>query len=72
MPSLEIDLPGIRKACERSGIQTNGALARRFGVDPATISRVLNGGSEPGSKFIAGALKTFGVDGFASIFRVVD
>lgn len=53
----------------RDDLKTDAELARRMGMDPAQVSRVLRG-AVPGERFIAGLLSIFGVDFFSDLFEV--
>lgn len=47
-------------ACRKAeGITSNAELARRMGVDPATVSRVLAGRNGPSTRFMAGLQRAF-------------
>ena len=52
------------------GLDVDQELARRMGMDPGQVSRVLRGAS-PGPKFIAGILDVFGIEFFQDLFAVV-
>ena len=54
-----------------AGIKTDKDLAQRLGMDPASISRVLNGTQAPGATFIASICDYFGKDLFGDLFDVV-
>lgn len=49
-------LAAYRKA---EGITSDAELARRMGVDPATVSRVLAGRNGPSTRFMAGLQRAF-------------
>ena len=51
-------------------IKTDKDLAQRLGMDPASISRILNGTQAPGATFIASICDVFGKDLFADLFDV--
>ena len=55
-----------------AGIKTDKDLARRLGMDPASISRVLNDRQAPGATFIASVCLEFGKEWFADLFDVSD
>lgn len=50
-------------------IQVDATFARRIGVHPGQVSRVLKG-SAPGARFIAGCMQLFGPENFADLFVV--
>jgi len=54
-----------------AGLETDASLARRLGMDPTTVYRVLNGKTTMSARFIAGIVDTFGADLFADLFEVV-
>lgn len=55
--TIDRDLLAVYR--EREGIETDAELARRMGVDPATVSRVLAGRNGPSGRFIAGLRSAF-------------
>lgn len=54
-----------------AGIETDDELARLAQMHRTQFSRVLNGRSEPGNKFIAGLLDVFGIGAFQDLFALV-
>lgn len=54
-----------------AGFGSDYELARRMGVDRATLSRALAGEFQPGPGFIAGALRALEPADFHKMFRVV-
>lgn len=54
-----------------AGVTTDDALAKRMGVDPATVSRVLRGKQEPGGKFIAALVAAFPGMDLDDLFEVI-
>lgn len=54
-----------------AGLDTDVSLARKIGVDPTTVYRVLNGKTAMSARFIAGVVDTFGADLFADLFEVI-
>jgi len=55
----------------RDGLEVDAEFAKRIGVNPGQVSRVLKGKSAPGTRFIAGCLELFGIECFADLFQVV-
>jgi len=55
-----------------AGITTDQELARRIGMDPSSVSRILKGNQAPGARFIAGLVAIFGADLFPDLFEVVE
>jgi len=55
----------------RAGLETDAGLARRIGVDPTTVYRVLNGRTAMSARFIAGIIDAFGVEAFPDLFEVI-
>lgn len=56
-PKLDLEkLAAYRKA---EGITSDAELARRMGVNPATVSRVLAGRNGPSTRFVAGLQRAF-------------
>ncbi|SFA43200.1 hypothetical protein SAMN05444374_102394 [Rhodococcoides kroppenstedtii] len=72
MAVVKLDRAGLERLRRYADITTDGELAARIGVDPATVSRILSGKCAPGTKFIAGVLTEFGSDAFGEVFVVVD
>jgi hypothetical protein len=72
VPDIVVNLDGFTKWRRRLGIDTDRELARRMGMNVATVSRALSGKAAPGRRFIAAALKLFGVAWFSELFNVVD
>lgn len=72
MANLELDRDGLERLRRYANITTDGQLAARIGVDPATVSRILSGKCLPGTKFIAGVLAEFGSDRFDDVFVITD
>ena len=70
--NLELDRDGLERLRRFAHITTDGQLAERIGVDPATVSRILSGKCAPGTIFIAGLLSEFGTDRFDDVFVVTD
>lgn len=54
-----------------AGLDTDVSLARKIGVDPVTVYRVLNGKTAMSARFIAGIVEVFGADLFSDLFEVV-
>lgn len=52
-------------------LRSNYALAKRLGVAPSTVGRVLKSEQLPGNEFIAATIATLGV-GFDDVFAVED
>jgi transcriptional regulator with XRE-family HTH domain len=57
--TLRLRSDELAKYRKLAQITTDDELARRMGVDPATVSRVLRGLQAPGGKFIAALVATF-------------
>lgn len=49
----------LAKLRKTAGLATDSALAARMGMDPGTVSRVLNGKQAPGPRFIAALVLCF-------------
>ncbi|WP_158852806.1 helix-turn-helix domain-containing protein [Saccharothrix deserti] len=50
-------------------LRSNYALAKRLGVAPSTVGRVLKSEQLPGNEFIAATIATLGVD-FDDVFEI--
>lgn len=59
MTNYCIDTKQLEHYRAAEGITTNAELARRMGVDPATVSRVLSKRNGPSGRFIAGLQSAF-------------
>lgn len=70
MPFLQLKSSGIQKVKETGVARSDRAVARLFGVDPATLSRVIRGQAEPSNRLIAGALSALGPSWFNDLFEV--
>jgi transcriptional regulator with XRE-family HTH domain len=51
--------------------RSNASLAKKLGVDSATVTRLLNGSYEPGPRVLAGAVLAFGQAMFFELFHVI-
>lgn len=71
MATLAIDNERFAALRTRQGLATVKSLADALGIDKGTASRVLNGESAPGPKFISSVLTTFPVK-FEDVFTIVD
>lgn len=71
LATLGLKLDGLAKVRKLAGIDTDVELARRAGIDPGNLSRVLSGKAAPGPKFIAGLMDTFGTEWFTDLFEVL-
>lgn len=69
--TLRLRSEQLTKLRRLAGITTDDALAKRMGVDPATVSRVLRGKQEPGPKFIAALVDAFPGFDLDDLFEVV-
>ena len=59
MTRITIDTQQLSTYRDAEGITSNAELARRMGVDPATVSRVLAGRNGPSTRFMAGLRQAF-------------
>lgn len=59
MQNLCIDSGRLQAYRKAEGITSDAELARRMGVDPATVSRVLARRNGPSGRFIAGLQTAF-------------
>lgn len=69
---LKLREDNLAKFRRLAGIKTDDALAKRMGVDPATVHRVLRNKSVPGPRFIAGLMDVFGTECFSDLFELVN
>ena len=49
MAVVKLDRAGLERLRRYADITTDGELAARIGVDPATVSRILSGKCAPGT-----------------------
>ena len=66
---LVLQLDQLHRYRQEHGVGTDDDLAKRIGVHPTQVSRVLHGAA-PGAKFIAGLLLLFGKEAFLDLFDV--
>lgn len=52
-PTLKVRWDVVNALRETRDLEDDAALARAMGVDPSTVSRVINGKSQPGPRFQA-------------------
>lgn len=71
MLTLSINEEGLNRLREDYRLPLDKDLATRIGVNKSTLSRVLEGKSRPGDRFIASILTAFPVK-FEDIFDVVE
>lgn len=71
MANLELDRDGLERLRRFAHITTDGQLAERIGVDPATVSRILSGKCAP-ERNSSPACSEFGTDRFDDVFVVTD
>lgn len=71
MATVKINHDGLNKLRARAGVIDDKDLANRMSINPGTLHRVLSGKSDPGNRFIGGALQTFGHAWFNELFIVV-
>jgi transcriptional regulator with XRE-family HTH domain len=71
MATLVLRGDNLNKYRRLAGLHTDASLARRIGVDPTTVYRVLNGRTVPSARFIAGIVEAFGADLFSDLFEVI-
>jgi len=69
--TLKLRKDQLAKFRTLAGIKTDDALAKRMGMDPATVSRVLSGKQDPGSKFIAALVAAFPGMDLDDLFEVI-
>jgi hypothetical protein len=72
VPDIEVNRAGFLRLGHRIGIESERDLARRMGMNHATVSRALSGQAAPGRRFIAASLKLFGHGWFGELFTVID
>jgi transcriptional regulator with XRE-family HTH domain len=68
---LRLRAEQLAKYRRLAGIETDDALAKRMGVDPGNLSRVLRGRQSPGPKFIAALVAAFPGMDLDDLFEVV-
>lgn len=68
---LRLRAQQLAKYRRLAGIETDDALAKRMGIDPGNLSRVLRGKQAPGPKFIAALVAAFPGMDLDDLFEVV-
>lgn len=66
-----MDARQLRWWGKEQGWTTYGEIALGLGVAPSTLSRVVNGKSQPGADLMAAIRLVFGPEAFADIFPSV-
>lgn len=69
--TLQLRADALQKYRRIAGIDTSDALAKRMGIDPGNLSRVLAGKQMPGPKFIASLVAAFPGLELDDLFEVV-
>ncbi|VEW13512.1 Uncharacterised protein [Brevibacterium casei] len=69
--TLRLRVDQLRKLRALADLETDTALARRMGMDPATVSRVLSGKNAPGPRFMASLVACFPGFDLDDLFEVV-
>lgn len=59
MPRLVLNRDELRRYMEAENIQTRFELAKRMGVSPSTITRLMDGSLAPGQATLAGFKAAF-------------
>lgn len=59
MPAYTIDTRALNRLRKSVGVTSDRDLARRMGVAPSTVARVLAGHNSPGPHFIGGLRRAF-------------
>lgn len=62
----------LKKMRTLAQITTDAALAKRMGVDAATVSRVLRGTQVPGPKFMAALVACFPGYDLDDLFEIIN
>lgn len=70
MSTIAVDPKALQRLREQQGYDTDAALAEALGLHKGTISRVLNGKTDPGPAFISSVLLTFPVK-FEDVFFLI-
>jgi transcriptional regulator with XRE-family HTH domain len=71
VPSIALRNDRFRNLLAINDIPSDAEFARRAGITPGQLWRVLAGRSEPGNHFIAGTLDVFGIGTFAALFAIL-
>lgn len=69
MAFLQVNQDGFKRALELAG--STRSLAKLIEVDQATLVRVLQGGTHPSGRFIAGVVANLGGEWFDNLFTVM-
>ena len=70
--TLRLRADQLKKMRTLAQIETNAALAKRMGVDEATVSRVLRGMQSPGPKFMAALVACFPGYDLDDLFEIIN
>jgi transcriptional regulator with XRE-family HTH domain len=71
VPSIELRNSEFRNLIADNDIRSDAEFARRAGITPGHLWRVLSGQSAPGNHFIAGTLDVLGIQSFPAVFEIV-
>lgn len=70
--TLRLRADQLKKMRTLAQIETNAALAKRMGVDEATVSRVLRGMQAPGPRFMAALVACFPGYDLDDLFEIIN
>jgi len=68
---VRLRLERLDERAQALGLASDSEIAAHLGLDRAVISRLRNGGSNPGERFIAAAVVELGVP-FEYLFEIVE
>lgn len=71
VPAIALRHTNFRDLLANNNIRSEAEAARRAGITPGQLWRVLAGRSEPGNHFIAGMLDVFGIEAFPTLFAII-
>lgn len=72
IPAIRLRVAEFLQHAKQAGLESNGDIASRLGVNQSTVWRLLNGETGPGENFIAAVLTRIPDAGFYDLFEVVD
>lgn len=68
MAYVELNREGLARFRKKTFIDEDQDFAKRIGMSPSAVSRVLSGEQRPSNPFIGGTLKLFGPAWFSELF----
>jgi hypothetical protein len=70
-PRIALRITEFDRACQDQGLEGPKARGEFLGVQHTTVSRVMQGATGPGERFIAATLSAFAAHKFEDLFEVL-